>query len=130
VMGMPSDKNAGGVSFSQPHGTAMADIDGDGIPDFLVGKRVFSHLDDFYDPDPYGPAVLYWYQTVRDPKLPGGAELVPHLIHNRSGAGSDILATDLNGDGRIDVVVATRSGTYIFWNEGKSALHGTKAARR
>jgi hypothetical protein len=130
VMGMPSDRNAGGVSFSQPHGTAMADIDGDGIPDFLVGKRVFSHLDDFYDPDPYGPAVLYWYQTIRDPKLPGGAELVPHLIHNRSGAGSDILATDLNGDGRIDVVVATRSGTYIFWNEGKSALHGTKAARR
>ncbi len=130
VMGMPSDKNAGGVSFSQPHGTAMADIDGDGIPDFLVGKRVFSHLDDFYDPDPYGPAVLYWYQTVRDPKLPGGAELVPHLIHNRSGAGSDILAADLKGDGKIDVVVATRSGTYIFWNEGKSALHGAKTARR
>ncbi len=130
VMGMPFDKNAGGVSFSQPHGTAMADIDGDGIPDFLVGKRVFSHLDDFYDPDPYGPAVLYWYQTVRNPKLPGGAELVPHLIHNRSGAGSDILAADLNGDGRIDVVVATRSGTYIFWNEQKSVLRGTKAARR
>jgi hypothetical protein len=117
VMGMHFDKNAGGVSFSQPHGTTMADIDGDGIPDFLVGKRVFSHLDDFYDPDPYGPAVLYWYQTVRNPKAPGGAELVPHLIHNRSGAGSDILATDLNGDGRTDVVVATRSGTYIFWGE-------------
>ena len=130
VMGMPLDKNAGGVSFSQPHGTAMADIDGDGIPDFLVGKRVFSHLDDFYDPDPYGPAVLYWYQTVRDPKLPGGAKLIPHLIHNRSGAGSDILATDLNGDGRIDVVVATRSGTYIFWNQAKSALQPKKAASR
>jgi len=130
VMGMPFDKNAGGVSFSQPHGTAMADMDGDGIPDFLVGKRVFSHLDDFYDPDPYGPAVLYWYQTVRNPKLPGGAELVPHLIHNRSGAGSDILATDLNGDGRTDVVVATRSGTYIFWGEHKTASHVTGSAKR
>ncbi len=126
VMGMPSDKNAGGVSFSQPHGTAMADVDGDGIPDFLVGKRVFSHLDDFYDPDPYGPAVLYWYQTVRNPKAPGGAELIPHLIHNRSGAGSDILAMDLNGDGRTDVVVATRSGTYIFWGEPKAASLKTK----
>jgi hypothetical protein len=121
VMGMHFDRNAGGVSFSQPHGTTMADIDGDGIPDFLVGKRVFSHLDDFYDPDPYGPAVLYWYRTVRNPKAPGGAELVPHLIHNRSGAGSDILARDLNGDGRIDVVVATRSGTYIFWGEARTA---------
>jgi hypothetical protein len=129
VMGMHFDKNAGGVSFSQPHGTAMADVDGDGISDFLVGKRVFSHLDDFYDPDPYGPAVLYWYQTVRNPKAPGGAELIPHLIHNRSGAGSDILATDLNGDGRIDVVVATRSGTYIFWGEPKAASPKTKSER-
>ena len=130
VMGMHFDKNAGGVSFSQPHGTAMADVDSDGIPDFLVGKRVFSHLDDFYDPDPYGPAVLYWYRTVRNPKLPGGAELVPHLIHNRSGAGSDILATDLNGDGKTDVVVATRSGTYIFWGEGKAARHTARTTKR
>jgi len=130
VMGMHFDKNAGGVSFSQPHGTAMADIDGDGIPDFVVGKRVFSHLDDFYDPDPYGPAVLYWYQTVRNPKAPGGAELVPHLIHNRSGAGSDILVTDLNGDGKADVVVATRSGTYIFWGEAKTPSHTKKAAKQ
>ena len=130
VMGMHSDKNAGGVSFSQPHGTTMADVDGDGIPDFLVGKRVFSHLDDFYDPDPYGPAVLYWYKTVRNPMAPGGAELIPHLIHNRSGAGSDILAVDLNGDGKTDVVVATRSGTYIFWAEAKTVIHITKAAKQ
>jgi hypothetical protein len=37
------------------------------------------------------PAVLYWYKTVRNPKAPGDAELVPQLIHNRSGAGSDVL---------------------------------------
>ena len=45
----------------------------------------------------------------------GGAELVPHLIHNRSGARSDVLALDLNGDGRMDIITSTRSGTYIFW---------------
>ena len=28
-----------------------------------------------------------------------GAALVPHLIHNRSGAGSNGLGVDLNGDG-------------------------------
>ena len=65
--------------------------------DFIVGKRFWSHLDDYFDSDPYGPAVLYWYKTVRNPKAPGGAELVPHLIHNLSGAGSDVLAVDLNG---------------------------------
>jgi hypothetical protein len=55
--------------------------------------------------------------------------LIPHLIHNRSGAGSDILATDLNGDGRTDVVVATRSGTYIFWGEPKVGSPKTKSEK-
>ena len=64
----------------------FADLDGDGVPDMIVGKRVFSHLESYTDPDPYGPAVLYWYRTVRNPKAEGGAEFVPELIHNRSGS--------------------------------------------
>ena len=67
----------------------------------------------------YGPAVLYWYKTVRNPKAPGGAEFVPELIHNRSGTGSDVYPVDLNKDGRLDVVTATRFGTFIFWNNVK-----------
>jgi Domain of Unknown Function (DUF1080)/FG-GAP-like repeat len=115
VMDNYNTANAGGVTFSELHGSAVADVDGDGIPDFVVGKRQWSHNDDFMDPDVYGPPVLYWYKTVRDPKAPGGARLEPELIHNSSGAGSDVLATDLNGDGRIDIVTATKRGLYIFW---------------
>jgi hypothetical protein len=112
-----STKNAGGVTFTEPHGTTFADVDGDGIPDFIVGKRFWSHRDDYLDPDPYGPAVLYWYRTVRNKSAPGGAEFVPELIHNRSGAGSDIYAADLNKDGAMDIVTATRYGTFIFWGK-------------
>ena len=50
-----STKNAGGVTFSQPHGSTFADVDGDGITDFIVGKRYWSHRDTYLDPDPYGP---------------------------------------------------------------------------
>lgn len=111
-------KNAGNVVFSQPHGTTHADVDGDGLQDFIVGKRYWSHRDNYLDPDPYGPPVLYWYRTVRNRNAPGGAELVPQLIHNRSGAGSDLFAADLNNDGRMDIVTATRFGTFIFWGRG------------
>jgi hypothetical protein len=114
-------KNAGNVTFSEPHGSTFADVDGDGVPDFIVGKRYWSHLDDYLDPDPYGAPVLYWYRTVRNPKAPGGAEFLPELIDNRSGAGSDVLAVDLNKDGAVDIVTSTDRGTFIFWNRPRAS---------
>ncbi|MGH9159888.1 MAG: FG-GAP-like repeat-containing protein [Vicinamibacteraceae bacterium] len=113
-------ENAGGVTFSQLHGSAHADVDGDGIEDFIVGKRFWSHLDSHTDPDSYGDPVLYWYRTVRNRKAAGGAELVPELIHNRSGVGSHALAIDLDKDGAMDVATPTRFGTFIFWGRAAS----------
>jgi hypothetical protein len=120
IMGDFSSKNAGGVTFSEPHADTAADIDGDGIPDFIVGKRYWSHEDSYTDPDPYGPAVLYWYRTVRNPKAPGGAEFVPELIHNRSGVGSHFQVADLNKDGAMDIITSTDRGTFIFWGKPRN----------
>ena len=119
IMGDFSTKNAGGVTFSQLHGSAIADIDGDGIKDFVTGKRFWSHLDTYLDPDPHGAPVLYVYRTVRNPKAPGGADFVPELIHNRSGIGSNAAIVDLNKDGAAEVIVSTKRGTFIFWNNWK-----------
>jgi hypothetical protein len=120
VMDDLSTKNTGGiVAFSELHGTGFADIDGDGIPDFIAGKRYLSHLDTNIDPDPRGAPVLYWFRTVRNPKAPGGAELVPQLIDTHSGVGSDLLAEDLNKDGAVDIVTSTRFGAFIYWGTPK-----------
>ena len=117
IMDDHSKKNPGNVTFSELHAMTIGDVDGDGIPDVIVGKRVHAHLESYTDPDPFGPAVLYWFRTVRNPKAPGGAEFVPELIHNRSGVGSTVLAVDLNRDGAIDIVTATNRGTFIFWGK-------------
>jgi hypothetical protein len=119
VMDDYGTKNAGDVTFSQPHGSTSADVDSDGVEDFIVGKRYWSHQDTQIDPDAYGDPVLVWYRTVRNPKAPGGAELVPELIHNRSGVGSHAYAADLNKDGRMDIVTPTKFGTIIFWGQGR-----------
>jgi hypothetical protein len=121
IMGDYSTKNAGDVTFSQLHGSACADLNGDGITDFITGKRYFAHDEAYGDKgDPYGAPVLYVYKTVRNPKAPGGAEFVPELIYNRSGVGSNMVVQDLNKDGALDIVTSTNMGTFIFWgNKGQ-----------
>jgi hypothetical protein len=126
IMGDFSTKNAGGVTFTEPHAAAFADMDGDGVPDLIVGKRLYSHLDSHLDPDHNGPAVLYWYRTVRNPKAEGGAEFVPELIDNRSGVGSQFVVRDLNGDGAPDIVISDAKGTFIFWNQMRPARQPAK----
>jgi hypothetical protein len=123
-----ASKNAGGVTFSEPHGSTCADMDGDGIPDFVVGKRFFSHQESYTDPDPLGPPVLYVYKTVRNKTAPGGAEFVPELVHNASGAGSQIVATDLNKDRVNDIITSGELGAFVFLGKTRPKAQSAPAA--
>ena len=114
IAGDYSTKNAGNVAFSEAHAARFVDMTGDAIPDFIVGKRYWSHLENYSGPDPYGAAVIYIYRTVRNPKAPGRAAFVPELVHNRSGVGSAFEVMDLNKDRRPDIAVATAFGTHVF----------------
>jgi hypothetical protein len=94
--------------------TAAPTFCGAGVPDYIVGRGYWTHRDIYYDPDPYREAVLYRYKAVRDKNAPGGAHFEPHMIDDHSGAGSDVLTTGLNHDGKLDIVTSTRFGTFIF----------------
>jgi hypothetical protein len=114
IAGDYSTKNAGNVVFSEAHAARFEDMNGDKIPDMITGKRYWSHLETYNGPDPYGPAVIYIYRTVRNPKAPGGAEFVPELVHNRSGVGSTLEIADINKDGKPDIATANAYGTHVF----------------
>jgi hypothetical protein len=128
IMNDFSSKNPGDVTFTELHALTVADIDGDGIKDIITGKRHWAHEESYTDPDPMGPAVLYWFRTIRDPKAPGGARFEPELIHNRSGVGSMVEVADLNKDGAPDIMVGTNTGGWIFWNRPAAGRRGAAAA--
>ncbi len=102
------------VAFSELHALALADMDGDGLKDIVVGKRWWSHGDNYSGPDAQTAAVLYWFQLVRKPG--GAVQWIPHLISNHSGIGTQIVAVDLNGDGKPDVITTARKGTFVYLN--------------
>ena len=104
-------KPVGTVLFSELHAVGLADIDKDGLLDIVTGKRWWSHMDSELDPDPFGEPVLYWFKQTR---VGGETRFEPHLINNRSGVGTQLVAEDLNGDGNVDIAVTNRRGTFLF----------------
>jgi hypothetical protein len=99
-----------GVKFSEIHAIDLADMDGDGVKDIVTGKRFWSH-GRMGDPDRNDAAVLYWFKLSRGADK--SVDFVPHLIDNASGVGTQVVATDVNGDGLLDVVVGNKRGTFV-----------------
>jgi hypothetical protein len=89
-------------------------MDGDGLKDIVTGKRFWSH-GRTGDPDRNDAAVLYWFRLVRNPDR--SVDFVPYLIDDQSGVGTQVVATDVNGNGLPDVVVGNKRGTFVHLHE-------------
>ena len=105
--------------FSQSHSLTMADINSDGLPDFVTGKRKFAHIPPG-DPGTFEPSVLYWFEM----KLENGKpSWIPHEIDAVSGVGTQFETRDVNGDGLLDIVTSNKNGVFLFQQtpEGNAA---------
>ena len=107
-----------GAAFSQVHALEYADIDGDGHRDVVTGKRMWAHGPDG-DVEPNADPVVYWFQFRRTKD--GAVRFIPHEIDRRSGVGVQIAAKDVNNDGRIDILTASKLGTFLFLNHPADA---------
>jgi hypothetical protein len=112
------------------HTMVLADLDGDGKPELITGKQLLAHNGG--DVGGYEPVFVFYY------KFQGGhferhilsySYLTPFFGPNAKrepppnyvvGVGMRLSVADLDGNGKPDVVVACRSGLYVFFNQGYS----------
>jgi hypothetical protein len=98
-------------SYSQVHALKLVDLDGDGQPELLAGKRYRGHSG--HDPGSYDPLVVYYYKIDRKTAQFTRTAI---SVNGFAGAGTQFVAEDLDGDGDIDVATAGKTGVSFFEN--------------
>ncbi|HND52183.1 MAG TPA: DUF1080 domain-containing protein, partial [Pirellulaceae bacterium] len=96
-------------SIAQTHAMILADMNGDGLPDFVTGKRFYAH--NGRDPGEDEAPVLTWYELSR---VNGKPKWTPRQIDHDSGVGTQFEVVDMNGDGLLDVIIGNKKGVFYF----------------
>jgi hypothetical protein len=97
---------------SQYHDLHWVDIDGDGKPELVTGKRYRAHNDN--DPGSFDDYGIYYFKWngesfTKNPIIFG-------KIRETKGLGIFSEVVDLNGDGRLDILAPGKDGLAILWN--------------
>jgi FG-GAP-like repeat len=100
---------------SESHAAHFVDIDGDGRPDLVTGKRWWSHGRN--EPGSEAPPAIYWLKNTKGPD--GVTQFTPMVIDEDSGIGTQFVVADINGDGLLDVVSSNKKGVCVIVQQRK-----------
>ncbi|MGI9544942.1 MAG: FG-GAP repeat domain-containing protein [Cyclobacteriaceae bacterium] len=98
------------IRMSQVHSVAMGDLNQNGIPDVITGKRYLAHNGN--DPGWDDPLKIVWMEPELDSI--GQVKFLIEEIDVGVGVGTQIEITDMNGDGKEDLLTSNKKGTYLF----------------
>jgi len=113
--------------FGQFHTMALGDLNGDGKPDLVTGKRLFAHHGN--DVSAFDPLFAFWYD-IQGGKFERHVLSYNHLPHYPGedtrnpppncviAVGMKLNIADMDADGDNDVVIAGKGGLYLFENQG------------
>ena len=100
---------------SQYHDLIWADIDGDGKPELITGKRYRAHCDG--DPGAFDDIGIYYFKWTGENFAKQVISYGPYALGG-SGCGIHFVLADLRGTGRLDIVAPGKDGLKVFYNEG------------
>jgi hypothetical protein len=105
----PAKQGVDGLQFSQLHALEKGDFDGDGRIDFTTGKRYYAH--NGRDPGAEDPALAVIFYNRKDGD---GIRWQAEVIDSDSGVGCQVLAVDLNGDGKLEYAAGNKKGVHVI----------------
>ena len=97
-------------TWTQAHYLGWGDIDNDGVPELVTGKRFMAHNGG--DPDEYGPLGIYYYDFTPGPN-PVFKKYVISYDSDIS-VGLNVECVDIDGDGDLDLVTTGKYGGPVI----------------